>query len=364
MPNASPPLSRSYQIVSWGRPLQLRRTPIPVPEGEQVLLRVEACGVCHSDVHIREGSFDLGQGRKVFMADQGLALPFTMGHEIVGRVVAAGPQAKGVNIGMRAVVYPWISCDACVHCRDGRHIDCERKQTLGTRLAGGFSDHVLVPHGRFVIDIGDIDPLVAATCACSGLAAYGALSKLPPLHPEDVVLVIGAGGLGLAALGMAEALVGARMLAADVDDGKLATATTLGAWRTANTRGDGAAQRVIDAAGGKPRAVIDFVGTSQTAQLAIDVVGSGGTVIIVGLGGGSLSLPLPLIPGKNLTIRGSNVGSLAQFRALLALVADKRVRTVPIATRPMAEVDSVLDALRDGTVVGRIVTLSGEENRV
>lgn len=355
MTNDDVPLSKSYQIVSWGHPLQLRMAPAPLPRGEEVLVRVEACGVCHSDVHIREGTFDIGGGRKVHMADLGLKLPFTMGHEILGRVVAVGPDASGVSIGMRGVIYPWLGCNVCTHCRDGRHIDCEDKHTLGTRLAGGFSDHVIVPHARFVVDFGTIDPMVAATCACSGLAAYGALRKLPPLHPTDTVLVIGAGGLGLAAIGMAEAVIGARIVAADIDDTKLATAVDQGAWRSVNSRGDGAVQRVVEACAGKPRGVIDFVGTSQTAQLAMDVVGPGGTVVMVGLGGGSLTLPLPLIPSKSLTIRGSNVGSLAEFRELLALVAAGRVRTVPISTRPMAEVDGVLDALHDGSVVGRVV---------
>jgi D-arabinose 1-dehydrogenase-like Zn-dependent alcohol dehydrogenase len=113
---------RAMQIIEWGKPLEARDYPDPAPQGEEVLLRVEAAGVCHSDVHIWDGHFDLGGGRQISLGSRGVQLPFTMGHEIAGEVAALGPQASGVAVGDRVVAYPWIGCGECAVCRKGRGI--------------------------------------------------------------------------------------------------------------------------------------------------------------------------------------------------------------------------------------------------
>ena len=127
---------RAMQIIEWGQPLEARDYPDPEPQGEEVLLRVEAAGVCHSDVHIWDGHFDLGGGQQISLASRGVQLPFTMGHEIAGEVVALGPQASGVKIGDKVVAYPWIGCGQCAVCQKGEELLCLRPRTLGTRVAG------------------------------------------------------------------------------------------------------------------------------------------------------------------------------------------------------------------------------------
>jgi len=349
------PHMTSYAIVSWGAPLQERIAPIPEPRGTEVLVRVERCGVCHSDVHIRTGGFDLGNGRAIRYADIGVALPFTMGHEIVGSVAALGPSAEGPPVGSPIVVYPWTGCGECAVCLEGRDIDCERNISLGTRRNGGFAEYAIVPHGRYLLDYGALDPNLAATCACSGLSAYSALRKLPPLSANDSLLIIGAGGLGLAATGLAKIMTPARIVVADSDASKLAAAATAGAHSTCHSAGDGAADGLVELAGSKFRGVIDFVGAPGTVRLALDVAAKGASIVVVGLFGGSLDLSTALLPMRNVSLRGSYVGSLDEMRALLELLAGLESYAVPIATRPMSEIDATLDDLHAGRIVGRVV---------
>jgi D-arabinose 1-dehydrogenase-like Zn-dependent alcohol dehydrogenase len=346
---------QSYQIVDWGKPLQLRIRETPVPQGEEVLVRIEASGVCHSDVHIRAGYFDLGGGRQARLSDAGAPLPLTMGHEIAGTVVAMGPQASGVTLGTRGVVYPWIGCGHCGFCAQGRDVDCEAPRSLGTRRDGGYSDHVIVPKGRYIVPVGKVDIHLAATYACSSLTAFGALQKLPPLGGDDRVLLIGAGGLGLAACAIAPLVTEARLVVADIDPAKLGAATRQGAWATFDARDPGGALALKQAAGGPIRGVIDFVGSRDSAQLAMGVATKGTVIIIVGLHGGSLEVPLPLLPTRNLTIRGSYVGRLEDLQALIRFAEEGRLPPIPVTQRPLAEVDRILDELDERRLVGRVV---------
>jgi D-arabinose 1-dehydrogenase-like Zn-dependent alcohol dehydrogenase len=345
---------RSYQIIHWGQPLQLTQRDTPVPRGAEVLVRVQACGVCHSDVHIWDGSFDLGDGRRLALADVGATLPFTMGHEIVGEVAAAGPDAHAA-VGAPCVVYPWIGCGLCEACLSGRELDCAAMVSLGTRRAGGYSDHVLVPHSRYVLDYGRLDPHLAATCACSGLTAYSALRKLPECQARDAVLIIGAGGLGLAAVGLARVLSPARIFVADVDPRKLDVAREMGVAGVVDLRAPDALAQLNAQTQRAPRAVIDFVGSAATVGFSIQSAAKGGTVVVVGLFGGSLPLSTALLPLRNLTLQGSYVGTLAQMHELLALAQTQPIASVPLSVRPMHEINEVLTALREGRVVGRVV---------
>ena len=188
---------RAMQIIEWGKPLEFRDYPTPEPTGEQVLVRVESAGVCHSDVHIWDGYFDLGGGNKVTLEQRGVKLPFTMGHEIAGEVVARGPEAKGVEIGKRYAVYPWIGCGTCAVCKKGDELLCLTPRTLGTRTSGGYGSHVVVPQARYLVDYGNVPQALAATYTCSGITAYSALKKIRDhVDVSDHFLIIGAGGVG------------------------------------------------------------------------------------------------------------------------------------------------------------------------
>ena len=348
---------KSYDIVEWGRPLQAVIRDTPVPQGEQVLVRVEACGVCHSDLHIRGGFLDMGPDRKVSFEALGLELPFTLGHEIVGTVVAAGAEAS-VAVGARRVVFPWIGCGQCRHCRRGDELSCEANVGLGTRRPGGYADHVLVPHSRYLLDYGELDPFFAATLACSGLTAFSALRKLPAFTSDDTILLLGAGGLGMQALGLAPRVTPARVIVADIDPAKLALAKERGASEVLDLSQEGGVARLRAMAGEGMRGVIDFVGAPTTLDFALQSLGKGGTVILVGLYGGALPLPLPLLPSRNVTLRGSYVGTLAEMHELLALARAGKVAGVPLFPRPMADINEALDELAAGRVQGRIVAVA------
>jgi propanol-preferring alcohol dehydrogenase len=349
---------KSYDIVEWGKPLQLVVREAPEPVGSQVRVKVNACGVCHSDVHIWEGYLDMGEGKKVAFENVGLKLPFTMGHEIAGVVDAVGPDAT-VPVGMPCVVYPWIGCGTCRYCLRGDELNCEANVGLGTRRPGGYSDYVLVPHSRYVLDYGKLDPHVAATCACSGLTAYSALRKLPKFRSDDTILLIGAGGLGLAALGLASALTPAKIAVGDIDDAKLEVAKVRGAALTINTGHVDAAVQLRSQVGEGVSSVIDFVGSPTTVGLALQAVAKGGSVIIVGLFGGGLTLSTALLPMRNISLRGSYVGSLQEMIELLDLLKQKNVLSVPLHERPMSEINNMLDDLKHGRVAGRVIaTLS------
>jgi D-arabinose 1-dehydrogenase-like Zn-dependent alcohol dehydrogenase len=345
---------KSYDITEWGKPLQEVLRQKPVPTGSEVLVKISACGVCHSDVHIGDGYIDMGDGKKVSFENVGVKLPFTMGHEIVGVVDAVGPDATA-TVGALCVVYPWIGCGKCRHCQSGAELDCEANIALGTRRAGGYSNYVVVPHSRYILDYGGLDAHVAATCACSGLTAYSALRKLPEFGPDDTVLLLGAGGLGLAALGLAGALTRAKIIVADIDDKKLESAREHGALMTINTAQEGALEKLRDLAVGGVRGVIDFVGTAATVGFSLQAVGKGGSVIIVGLFGGALPLSTALLPMRNLTIRGSYVGSLDEMKELLTLMNSKQLLSAPLFERPMAEINEMLADLRNGRIAGRVI---------
>lgn len=346
---------RSMQIVDWGRPLELRRYDDPRPQGTEVLLEVTACGVCHTDLHLHDGYFDLGGGERLRVADRGIRLPFTMGHEVVGTVLALGPEAEGVRVGEQRLVHPWIGCGACAVCRRGEELLCLQPRIVGTWKDGGYSDRVLVPHARYLVDYSGIPTSLAATLACSGVTAYSAVQKLGPLTDADSVLLVGAGGVGLAGLHLARALTSARIIVADLGSAKRERALADGATAVIDNAAPDALARLRDATGGGAAAAIDFVGRPATARFAIDGLRKGGSLIVVGLYGDRLPLPLPLLPLRMLTLRGSYVGTLDELKALVRLVQDGRVPPIPVQERPLEDANSALDELRAGRVLGRVV---------
>ena len=190
----------SYDVVEWGKPLQRRERETPKPSGTQVLLKLKYSGVCRSDVHIRDGYFDLGGGKRFQMSDRGMNPPVTLGHEPYGTVIAAGPEAGEVPIGQDRLVCPWIGCGDCVRCHEGQDNHCMKQRYVGIQLPGAYADHLLIPHPRYLVDASGIDPAWAATLSCSGLTTYSAVRQLAPIPRDEWVAVMGAGGLGLAAI--------------------------------------------------------------------------------------------------------------------------------------------------------------------
>jgi D-arabinose 1-dehydrogenase-like Zn-dependent alcohol dehydrogenase len=345
---------RMFQLCVCGEPLRYTEQPTPEPKGTQVLLKVLAAGVCHSDLHIADGWFDLGGGKRLSLADRGMKLPMTLGHENVGEVAAVGSDAKEVRVGARMLVNPWIGCGTCHPCRRGDENLCRAMKSLGVFSDGGYADYLMVPHPRYLSDIGDLPPERVAPLACSGVTTYGALKKVPTLKSEPTV-IIGAGGLGLMCLALHQKMGGHSAIVVDVDPAKHKAAKMAGAAHVLDGSAADAAQQIIDLTKGGAWAVIDLVGSSQSARLGYDSLIKGGKYIIVGLFGGDLTLSLPPIPMRALTIQGSYVGSVPEMAELMELIRRTGPPQVPVATKSLKEVNGVMDDLRAGKVIGRVV---------
>ena len=189
--------------------------------------------MCHSDVHIWDGHFDLGDGRQISLASRGVHLPFTMGHEIAGEIVALGPDASNVAVGDKVVAYPWIGCGECAVCRQGDELLCLNPRTLGTRRHGGYATHVVVPHPRYLLPHDGVPQALAATYTCSGITALSALKKAQDhVGPDDHLVIIGAGGVGGSAVHIAPAVIAGKIIVADIDPQKRAHARQMGAVET------------------------------------------------------------------------------------------------------------------------------------
>ena len=346
---------RCYCVTHHGQPLELVEKAVPRPLGTEVLLRVRAAGLCHSDLHIWEGYYDLGGGKKLSLADRGIKLPLALSHEIVGEIVEAGPEAGEVEIGAVAVAHPWIGCGDCAACRRGEENLCAKPQSLGIMRDGGFADYVVVPHPRYLVNLGGLDPARAAPLACAGETTYSALRKFGSRVHEEPVVVIGAGGLGLMAIEVLKALGGHGAIVVDVDAGKREAALAAGAIAAIDARAPDAARQIIEATGGGARAVLDLVGATSTVTLALEACARGAHLVIVGLMGGDITLSLPVIPMRPLKIEGSYTGTLDDLRALVALTREGKLQPPTVSSRPLAEANDALQALLHGKVVGRTV---------
>lgn len=348
---------RSYQVCECGAPLQARTEEAPRPRGSEILLKVLAAGVCHTDLHVWDGYYELGGGKKLNLTGRGVQLPLTMGHENVGEVVAVGPDASGVKVGDVRLVHPWIGCGTCKPCQRGDENVCAKPSFLGVFAAGGYATHLLVPHARHLFDIGRLSPQEAAPLACSGVTAYAALKKVSATLHDEPLLIIGAGGVGLMGVALARAMGAAEVIVVDIDPVKRDAALQVGATRAIDGSAADAAEQIRAATGGGALAVIDFVGSGQTVNLAVSAAAKGCTVVVVGLFGGDITLPTPFLPLRVLNLRGSYVGNHREIAELLERVNRTGMPPMPIQTRPLDEVGAALSDLRAGRVVGRTVLL-------
>lgn len=347
---------RSYVVTEWGQPLELREKPTPQPDPGEVLVRVEAAGVCHSDLHIHDGYYDLGGGRRLLNEERGVHAPKTMGHEIAGTVEAIGEGVTGLNIGDGVAVYPWIGCMECDACAMGDEQNCPSPRTLGILTDGGYSSHVVVPDAKYCVPLDGIAPEVAALYTCSGITTFHALRKFDEtLLKSEPVLIIGAGGLGMMALTILKGMGGYGAIVADLDPAKREAALANGAIAAVDPKDPEVLAQIKQLApsGRGLRMGIDLVGSPDTLQLAVDSMVKGATVVAVGLMGGEFSIPTPYLPMRALVIAGSYVGSLQDLRDLMALVRENNVLAPPIERHPLDDAQKVLDNLREGKINGR-----------
>ena len=343
----------SYQTAAPGAPLVAVESDTPKPQGREVLVRIVACGVCHSDIHMHDGVFNLGNDKQLEVGRAGMVL----GHEIFGEVVAIGPDAENVEIGDRRVVYPWIGCGECATCKRGDEQLCTPGRALGIVVHGGFADYVMIPHSRYLFDKGSVSDSLAATYACSGLTAYAALKKAGNLQPGDELVIIGAGGVGMMAIQIAISAMGIDPIVVDIDKAKLQAAQDLGVTRTFDSSDPQSAKTLRKATGGA-YAVLDFVGAEASVNYGLACLRKCGMLVIVGLYGGALNIPIPFLPMNARIIQGSYVGTPQDMAELMQLVRAGKIAPIDIHERPMAEVSAALADLKAGKVKGRQVLLT------
>ena len=357
--DTGPTLSVSFRLVllisatAYGAPLCETIVDAPEPAGSEVLVRIERCGVCHSDLHVQDGYFKLGGDNKLDIG-KGRTLPFTLGHEIAGVVERVGPDVRDAKPGDKVAVYPWIGCGTCNACRHGEENNCAASRHLGINVDGGYASHVLVPHPRYLIDYAPLAPAYAAALMCSGLTAYAALQRLADRADRAPVLLIGLGGVGSMGFALARALFGAAPIVADIDAAKREAALAAGAAAAVDPRDPGARKAVLAATGGV-YAACDFVGSDSSLAFATGVLARGGKVVVTGLLGGGFTTAVAMFPIKAMTIEGTLTGTLAQARELIALARSGKLGSIPIHERPLADAQAALDDLRAGKVTGRVV---------
>jgi len=344
----------AWAVVEFGKPLQKIQEPLPEPTGAEVLIQVTHCGVCHSDLHFWEGFYDLGNGKRFNISDR-TTLPRAVGHEIVGKVAKLGPDAKGVAVGDSRIVYPWIGCGNCSRCAQGDDNLCAQQASLGVAKHGGFASHVVVPHARYLVEYGKVDPAVACTFACSGITVLSAIRKIMPLEPEDPIVLVGAGGLGLSAISMLRALGHRSIISVDIQEKNREAALKAGATAAVDGLVEDAPAQISAKAGRPILGVIDFVNNSKTAATALGLLARGGKMVQVGVMGGELPLSLVGLIFKGATIYGNLTGNLGHLRDVAGFAQEDKLQAIPISTTPWEEANSALMDLRDSKVTGRRV---------
>ncbi len=341
-------------LVAYGQPLRETIVDCPAPRGSEVLVRIERCGVCHSDLHLQDGYFSLGGDKKLDVT-AGRALPFTLGHEIAGVIESAGDEAKDAVIGRRVAVYPWIGCSTCPACLAGGENLCSNHRHLGIAVDGGFATHVLVPQPRYLLDYAPLSPDFAGPLMCSGLTAYAALKRHTNRPERGPVLLVGLGGVGMMGLAMARALFRTPPIVADIDADKRQAALAAGAAQAYDPSDPQARKAVMAATGGGLLAICDFVGSDKSLQFATGLLARGGKVVVTGLLGGNFSIAAAMFGIKAMTIEGTLTGTLAEARELLELARSGKIAPIPTHDRPLGEAQAALDDLRSGRIVGRTV---------
>jgi alcohol dehydrogenase, propanol-preferring len=342
------------RIIEPKESLQIQRVETPKPKGSQVLIKVNSSGVCHSDIHLWEGGYEGPSGQFLKATDRGVKYPVTPGHEIAGTVESMGQEAEGFNKNQKVIVFPWIGEGLCPACRIGQENLCDKPRSLGIYTDGGYADYVLVPSYKYLVKLDEeMDLDASATLSCSALTAYGAI-KNTDLKPNDNVVIVGAGGLGLMAMQIAKAISGAKITAMDLDDQKLDAAKKNGADNTINSKREDpikAIMELTDKIGAD--AIIDFVNASKTVETDMQLLRRRGKLVLVGLFGGELKLNLVTMPTRAYKIIGSYTGSISEMVELVSLAKRGVIKPVVSNRFKLDQATEALTMLKDGKIIGR-----------
>jgi propanol-preferring alcohol dehydrogenase len=345
---------KTARIVQVNQPLEVQELQTPRPKGAQVLIKVQSSGVCHSDIHLWEGGYEGPHGLFLKTTDRGVKYPLTPGHEIAGIIDSLGEQAEGFSKNEKVLVFPWIGEGLCPACRVGEENLCDKPRSLGIYTDGGYAEYVLVPSYKYLVKLGDdIDTDISAPLSCSALTAYGAV-KNASLRPNDNVVIVGAGGLGLMAIQLAKAITGSKIIAMDIDDAKLKEAKANGAANTINSKKEDATKAVMeltDKMGAD--AVIDFVNASKTVETDMQLLRRRAKVVLVGLFGGELKLNLVTMPTRAYKLIGSYTGSITDLIELVSLAKRGVIRPIISNRFKLNQATEALTMLKNGKILGR-----------
>jgi propanol-preferring alcohol dehydrogenase len=324
-------------------PLSIEEVDRPKPDAHEVLIQVEACGVCHSDLHVADADWP----QLVPITKR----PLILGHEIAGRVAEKGASASHLQIGDRVGV-PWVhwTCGECEFCREGNENLCVKQKITGVTVDGGYAEFVKAPASHALKIPEGLSCVEAAPLFCAGVTVYRSLRQAR-VQPGQRLAVFGVGGLGHLAVQIGVGL-GAKVTAIDISDEKLAQAQNLGASATLNAANVNVVKE-LRRAGGVHAAMVTSA-AKAAYDAAFPCVRPTGMLLVVGLPAESLCFPAIQMAALEVRIQASSVGTREDLREVLALAAAGRVRC-QTATRPLAEVNEALEQLRDGQVSGRLV---------
>lgn len=332
---------RAAVVAEFGAPATVEEREVPRPGSGQVLVRLEACGLCHTDIHAMRGDWPVKPN-----------LPLTPGHEGVGIIEGLGEGVTTREIGQR-VAMPWLghACGECRYCVDGRENLCEKQFNNGYGVPGGYAEYMLAD-ARFAVPVPDgISPLDAAPLTCAGVTTYAAI-KNARVTPGETVAVFGIGGLGHLAVQYAR-LVGAKVVAVDVTQEKLDLATDLGADHVVNAELADPV-KAINERGGADVAVVLAVAPSVFRQ-AFDSLNRGGRLVLVSLPAhGEITLPIFETVLKGISVIGSIVGTRQDLVEVFDLHAAGRTRVIA-ETRDLDRVNDSVEEVLSGTVPARLV---------
>jgi propanol-preferring alcohol dehydrogenase len=329
-------------VENFGAPLVIRELEIPSPGPGQILVKTEACGVCHTDLHAADGDWPVKPKP-----------PFVPGHEAIGRVTSVGKGVTVVKEGDRVGV-PWLysACGHCEYCLTAWETVCAEAKYGGYTQNGGFAEYLLADPNYVAHIPAGLDPKQAAPLICAGITTYKGI-KETQTKAGDWVVISGAGGLGHLAIQYAK-IMGLQVCAVDIDDDKLKLATKLGADLVVNAKHPGAVEAVTKGTNGGAQGVLITAPSLPAFKQGVAMTRKRGTCVLVGLPPGDFPLPLFDVVANCITIRGSFVGNREDMAEALAFAAQGRVKA-DIELQPLASINDVFRRLKEGKVAGRIV---------
>jgi len=335
-------MMKAARVHQFGKPLVIEDVPVPVPDKGEILVKVMACGVCHTDLHAAGGDWPAKP-----------ALPFTPGHEVVGVVAELGPDVTDFKLG-DAVGVAWLhdACMRCEYCETGWETVCERQHNTGYSCDGGFAEYVIAAAPFAARLPAGVNSAEIAPILCAGVTTYKGL-KETEARPGQWVAISGIGGLGHVGIQYAKAM-GLHVAALDIAPDKLALARAAGADIAVDARSPDAVADILKATGGGAHGVLVTAVSPPAFSQALRVVRRKGTVSLVGLPPGEFPTPIFDVVLKRITVRGSIVGTRRDLDEAIAFAAEGKVRS-EIRTAPLGDINAIFADLKAGKIEGRMV---------